>query len=210
MRCAIDSVRGLRGHEDFGDGDVVARRTLEADRVPGIDDLDLVARQGEVAMRLRAAAVDQGGEQAPVAGVDAAHQRPAAREHVAALDAARAAAGGDEDAAHEARRIIAPYVALPLVGPVRQHEVVRHVLDHAPGGRAAAPSHGGQGIDAARQVGLAAAEPRRLEQARGAGRFQLGHARRQHLAKIVDGGGPLAQDRNERLGPCDHLRVSSA
>ena len=52
----------MPGHKDIGDHDVVARRALEAERVPGIDDLDLGARQGEIAVRVGAAIVDEGGE----------------------------------------------------------------------------------------------------------------------------------------------------
>src|SRR5260221_496672 len=113
-----DRQRAMRRHEHLRDDDVVARRALEADGPPGIDDLDLAARQGEVAVRFYALIVDESGEQAPVAGIDAAHQRPAARQHVAAVDAPRAAAGGNEDAAREASRILAPNLLLSLVGPM--------------------------------------------------------------------------------------------
>ncbi len=199
-----DRQRAMLGNEHLRDDDVVARRALQADRPPGIDDLDLAARQGVVTVDIDAVLLGEGGEQAPVAGVDAADQRPAARQHVAAVDAAPATAGRNEDAADQAGGIV-PYVELPLVGPLREHEVVGEMLDQAPGARPATAAHRGQGFDSAPHVGFATAEPCRLVEAGRAGRFQVGNACRQHLPQVVDGFRALAKDRNEGLRPGNHL-----
>src|SRR5216683_7914089 len=123
-----DRQRAMLGNEHLRDDDVVARRAFQADRPPGIDDLDLAARQGVVTIDIDAVLLGEGGEQAPVAGIDAADQRPTARQHVAALDTTPAPAGRNEDAADQAGGIL-PYVVLPLVGPLREHEVVGEMLD---------------------------------------------------------------------------------
>src|SRR5260370_25698333 len=111
-----DRQRAMLGNEHLRDDDVVARRALQADRPPGIDDLDLAARQGVVTVDIDAVLLGEGGEQAPVAGIDAADQRPTARQHVAAVDAAPATAGRYEDAADEAGGVV-PYGVLSPVGP---------------------------------------------------------------------------------------------
>ncbi|HTG19889.1 MAG TPA: hypothetical protein VK681_07585 [Reyranella sp.] len=137
-----DRQRAMLGNEDLRDDDVVARRAFQADRSPGVDDLDLAARQGVVTVDVDAILFGERGEQAPVAGIDAADQRPTARQHIATLDTAPTPAGGNEDAADQAGRIL-PYVVLSLVGPLPEHEIVGEMLDQAPGARAAAPSDGG-------------------------------------------------------------------
>src|SRR5260370_14451975 len=128
----------MLGNEHLGDDDVVARRALQADRPPGIDDVDLAARQGVVTVDIDAVLLGEGGEQAPVAGVDAADQRPTARQHIAAVDAAPTTAGRYEDAADEAGGNV-PHVVLFLVRPIREHEVFGEMLGPATSRRPATP-----------------------------------------------------------------------
>src|SRR3982074_2038892 len=167
-----DRQRAMLGNEDLRDDDVVARRAFQADRPPGIDDLDLAARQGVVTVDIDAILLGEGGEQAPVAGIDAADQRPTARQYVATLDTAPAPAGGNEDAADQAGRIL-PYVVLSLVGPLPEHKIGGEMRDQPPGARAAASAHGGQGFDATPHIGFATAEPCRLIEAGRARRVQV-------------------------------------
>src|SRR5260221_7208943 len=110
----LDRQGAMLRNEDVGNDDVVAGGALQADGSPGVDDLDLAGRQGEIAVSLDVAVVDEGGKQAPVAGIAPADQRPTASQHIPAIDATRPAPGGNEDAAHKAGRILAPYVVLPL------------------------------------------------------------------------------------------------
>jgi hypothetical protein len=49
-----DRQRAMLGNVDLRDDDVVARRAFQADRPPGVDDLDLAARQGVVTVDIDA------------------------------------------------------------------------------------------------------------------------------------------------------------
>ena len=160
----------MRGHEELLEPDVVGAAAAQAQRVPGVENLDFVPLDEEVqvALVLAGPALLVGGDEAPVAGVHAGDEGPAAAHPVAAVHPLIAAEALDQDAGEEGLGIVAPDLVLRLPGPLGDHVGVDDVLNHRPAGRAAGGADLADGMDRIPQRPAGAAVGRRLQDARDA------------------------------------------
>ena len=149
---------------------MVGAAATQAHGMPGIEDLDLVAAEQEVQVALVLAdpALLIGGNDAPVAGVHAGDEGPAAAHPVAAVGALVAAEALDQDAGDQVPGVVAPDLVLHLARPLRDHEGMNDILHHRPAGRAAGGADVGDGTDDVAQRSAGPAVGRRLQQACGA------------------------------------------
>ena len=201
------------GHEQVGDGDVLAAGGAHAHGVPGVDDLVVGLRhqaQPPVDGRLAVVAVDGDGQHVPVRVVDAGGERPAARYDEPAVGLARSAGGKGDGGGDQRVGVGVPYLALGFGCVVAEDPVVAGEVADVPGGGGAAAGELGRDVDDGDKVELHAAEAFGLVETEEARLVQqlLGVACQP--ARLLGRRCALAQQRHDLAGATHRLVVADA
>jgi hypothetical protein len=152
-----------------------------------------------------AGTLDHGAEERPVAGVDAARERPAAVEPPAAVDLLGAARRIDQRRADDGVGILVPYRVLAVGRKHRQHPVVDGIVGPHPGGRGAGGADYLADVDEQTEVELEPADARRLDDAHQPGAAQVVDGVGVDVAQLFGIGRALAQGRRDLAGARDHF-----
>ena len=212
VRAAAGRVHGQRpvvGDEDFLDLDRLAAGPAHAERVPVVDDHEVLARHHahEVVDDL-VAVLDDAGELVPGRGIHARGEIPVARQHDAAVDLATAAlrvgdAGGDDGV-----RVLAPHFLLRLRVEEREHPVVDRQVANVPGDRGIAAADDLGHVEHRHEIQLHAAEPPGLQDAQHAGLVQQRKDLGGELPRRLRRGGEFPQFRYQPVSAAQGLLVT--
>src|SRR5437764_1559102 len=172
----LDGQRAMLGNEYIVRLDVLAARAAKAHHVPVVDDRVIVARQQEdTVVARRAVGLNDPAEHVPRAWIDAAGERPASTQAIAARDTRRLARRKHDRRGNQYSRIGIPDLVLALDRPERKHPVVYRIVRPIPGGRTAAARERRADVDQRNPWQLGAADTARLKHAHQAAIVELTH-----------------------------------
>ena len=211
VRAAAGRVHGQRpvvGDEDFLDLDRLAAGPAHAERVPVVDDHEVLARHHahEVVDDL-VAVLDDAGELVPGRGIHARGEIPVARQHDAAVDLAPLALRVRNPRSNDRVRVVGPDFFLRPRVVEREHPVMDRKVADVPcrGGIAAADDLGD--VEDRNEIELHAAPALGLQEAQQPVLVQQCEDLGRQLPRLLRGGRELAQLWNDCVRPAYGLLI---
>ena len=209
----MDANGHRRGHERVINLDIVRSRAAQAGRIPGVLDAIVALRKQEDAI-LDAVGVVVGRHDArqhvPFAAIHSGRKRPAAAQHISAIDLSGAAGGEDEGRSNQRIGALAPNRILRALIEHREHPVMAGEVGKGPGhGGIALPDRVGA-VDQCDIIEFRAADAFRLHDPEQAAFVQFAFGLLGKAAQLFRTRCTLAQPRRQRCGARNHRCVDTA